>query len=122
MTLKWKDAQRIAEELYDNEPDLDPVTLRLSELRERVLALPDFDDDPEKSNEPILEAILQAWLDERRDQWRAAEMPLVSFRGDSLGERRRPQWLAAKWRRAFPAGFRPALSNARRRNSERPCP
>ena len=59
MTLKWKDAQRIAEELYDNEPDLDPVTLRLSELRERVLAL------PEKSNEPILEAILQAWLDER---------------------------------------------------------
>ena len=38
MTLKWKDAQRIAEELYDNEPDLDPVTLRLSELRERVLA------------------------------------------------------------------------------------
>ncbi len=65
MTLKWKDAQRIAEELYDNEPDLDPVTLRLSELRERVLALPDFDDDPKKSNEPILEAILQAWLDER---------------------------------------------------------
>ena len=59
MSLKWKDAQRIAEELYDNEPDLDPVTLRLSELRERVLALPDFDDDPEKSNEPILEAILQ---------------------------------------------------------------
>lgn len=65
MSLKWKDAQRIAEELYDNEPDLDPVTLRLSELRERVLVLPDFDDDPEKSNEPILEAILQAWLDER---------------------------------------------------------
>lgn len=65
MSLKWKDAQRIAEELYDNEPDLDPVTLRLSELRERVLTLPDFDDDPEKSNEPILEAILQAWLDER---------------------------------------------------------
>ena len=65
MSLKWKDAHRIAEELYDNEPDLDPVTLRLSELRERVLALPDFDDDPEKSNEPILEAILQAWLDER---------------------------------------------------------
>lgn len=65
MSLKWKDAQRIAEELYDNEPDLDPVTLRLSELRERVLALPDFDDDPEKNNEPILEAILQAWLDER---------------------------------------------------------
>ena len=33
MSLKWTDAQRIAEELYDAEPDLDPVTLRLSELR-----------------------------------------------------------------------------------------
>ncbi len=65
MTLKWTDAQRIAEELYDNEPDLDPTTLRLSELRERVLALPDFSDDPEKSNEPILEAILQCWIDEQ---------------------------------------------------------
>ena len=65
MTLKWTDAQRIAEELYDNEPDLNPTTLRLSELRERVLALPDFSDDPEKSNEPILEAILQCWIDEQ---------------------------------------------------------
>ena len=65
MTLKWTDAQRIAEELYDNEPDLDPTTLRLSELRERVLALPDFSDDLEKSNEPILEAILQCWIDEQ---------------------------------------------------------
>ena len=65
MSLKWTDARAIAEELYDNEPDLDPVTLRLSDLRDRVLALEDFDDDPEASNEPRLEAILQAWLDER---------------------------------------------------------
>ena len=65
MSLKWTDARAIAEELYDNEPDLDPVTLRLSELRDRVLALEGFDDDPEASNEPRLEAILQAWLDER---------------------------------------------------------
>ena len=65
MSLKWTDARAISEELYDNEPDLDPVTLRLSELRDRVLALEDFDDDPEASNEPRLEAILQAWLDER---------------------------------------------------------
>lgn len=65
MSLKWTDARAIAEELYDNEPDLDPVTLRLSELRDRVLALEDFDDDPEASNEPRLEAILQVWLDER---------------------------------------------------------
>ena len=65
MTLKWTDAQTIAEELYDANPELDPVTLRLSELRDMVLALEDFDDDPQASNEPRLEAILQAWLDER---------------------------------------------------------
>ena len=65
MTLKWTDAQTIAEELYDANPELDPVTLRLSELREMVLTLEDFDDDPQASNEPRLEAILQAWLDER---------------------------------------------------------
>ncbi len=64
MSLKWSDAQAIAEELYDAEPDLDPTTLRLSELLERVLALPEFDDDPDASNEPRLEAILQAWIDE----------------------------------------------------------
>ena len=65
MGYKWTDARELAEELYDNEPELDPVTLRLSELRERVLALSDFDDDPEVSNERVLEAILQAWIDER---------------------------------------------------------
>lgn len=65
MTLKWTDAQAIAEELYDANPDLDPVTLRMTELHAMILALPDFDDDPQKSNEARLEAILQAWLDER---------------------------------------------------------
>ena len=65
MGYKWTDARELAEELYDNEPELDPVTLRLSELRERVLALSDFDDDPEASNERVLEAILQAGIDER---------------------------------------------------------
>ena len=52
MALTWKDTGTIAETLYDNDPDLDPTTLR-------------FSDDPEKSSEAILEAILQAWLDER---------------------------------------------------------
>jgi FeS assembly protein IscX len=65
MTLKWTDAQTIAEELYDANPDLDPTTLRLTELHAMVLALDDFEDDPEASNEAMLEAILQAWIDER---------------------------------------------------------
>ncbi len=65
MGLKWTDSRAIAEELYDNEPDLDPTTLRMTELHVKILALPDFDDDPQASSEARLEAILQIWIDER---------------------------------------------------------
>ena len=65
MGLKWTDSRAIAEELYDNEPDLDPTTLRMTELHAKMLALPDFDDDPQASSEARLEAILQIWIDER---------------------------------------------------------
>ena len=65
MSLNWTDAQAIAQELFDTYPDLDPVTLRMTELHALVLAVPDFKDDPEASNEARLEAILSAWLDER---------------------------------------------------------
>ena len=64
MGLKWTDSRAIAEELYDNEPDLDPTTLRMTELHAKILALPDFDDDPQASSEARLEAILQIWIDE----------------------------------------------------------
>lgn len=65
MELHWSDVQRIAEELYDADPDLDPLTLSFVKLHDMVVQLPDFADDPQKSNEQILEAILQAWLNER---------------------------------------------------------
>lgn len=65
MGLKWTDSRAIAEELYDNEPDLDPTTLRMTELHAKILALPDIDDDPQASSEARLEAILQIWIDER---------------------------------------------------------
>lgn len=65
MGLKWTDSRAIAEELYDNEPDLDPTTLRMTELHAKILALPDFDDDSQASSEARLEAILQIWIDER---------------------------------------------------------
>lgn len=65
MGLKWTDSRAIAEELYDNEPDLDPTTLRMTELHAKILALPDFDDDPQASSEARLEAILQIWINER---------------------------------------------------------
>ena len=62
--MRWTDTQAIAKALYDAHPDINPLKLRFTELHAMVLELEDFDDDPEKSTEAILEAILQAWLDE----------------------------------------------------------
>lgn len=62
--MKWTDAQLIAEELCDRNPDLDPKTVRFTDLHKWICELEDFDDDPNKSNEAILEAILLKWLDE----------------------------------------------------------
>lgn len=63
--MQWKDTQLIGETLADLYPDVDPLKLRFTELHAMVVALDDFDDDPNKSTEAILEAILQAWLNER---------------------------------------------------------
>lgn len=62
--MQWQDTQLIGETLADLYPDVDPLKLRFTELHAMVVALDDFDDDPNKSTEAILEAILQAWLDE----------------------------------------------------------
>ena len=62
--MKWTDAQLIAEELYDRNPDLDPKTVRFTDLHKWICELDGFDDDPMKSNESILEAILLKWLDD----------------------------------------------------------
>ena len=63
--MQWKDTQLIGETLANLYPDVDPLKLRFTELHAMVVALDDFDDDPNKSTEVILEAILQTWLNER---------------------------------------------------------
>jgi FeS assembly protein IscX len=63
--MKWTDIQDIAIQLFDKNPDLDPLTVRFTDLHRMVRELPGFDDDPKRSNEKILEAIQMAWLDER---------------------------------------------------------
>ena len=63
--LKWTDVQDIAIELEEAHPDADVVNLRFTDLWKWVRELPVFDDDPQKSNEKILEAIQAAWLEER---------------------------------------------------------
>lgn len=65
MGLKWTDVNDIAIELADSRPEVDPLGVRFTDLRDWVLALPDFDDDPNKCGERILEAIQMAWLDEK---------------------------------------------------------
>lgn len=67
MGLKWTDTHEIAIRLAETHPDTDPMSLRFTELRQRVLDLPGFDDQPERSGEKILEAIQMAWLDEYKD-------------------------------------------------------
>ncbi|TXH35649.1 MAG: Fe-S cluster assembly protein IscX [Rhodospirillaceae bacterium] len=63
--LRWVDVHDIAIELEEQHPGVDVVNLRFTDLWKWVQALPDFADDPQKSNEKILEAIQMAWLDER---------------------------------------------------------
>ncbi len=65
--MKWTDSAAIGIALADKFPDLDPLTLRFTDLRDRVLALDGFDDDPKASNEPKLEAIQMAWSEEYED-------------------------------------------------------
>jgi FeS assembly protein IscX len=65
MGLKWTDTLDIAIELDEAHPEADPNHLNFVDLRDWVLALGDFDDDPAHSGEKILEAIQMAWIEER---------------------------------------------------------
>jgi FeS assembly protein IscX len=62
--MKWIDVREIAARLAETHPDIKPLTLRFTDLHRFVRELEGFDDDPNKSNEKILEAIQMAWLDE----------------------------------------------------------
>ena len=62
--MKWTDVQEIAIALCDTHHDVDPKAIRFTDLHKWVMALPGFDDDPNRSGEKILEAIQMAWIDE----------------------------------------------------------
>ncbi|MBY4729648.1 Fe-S cluster assembly protein IscX [Cupriavidus pauculus] len=62
--MKWTDTYDIAAALYDKFPDVDPLTVRFTQLRQWVLELDGFSDLPERSGEKILEAIQSAWIEE----------------------------------------------------------
>lgn len=62
--MKWTDVNDIAIELCEAYPEVDPLSVRFTDLREWVMALEGFDDEAERCGEKILEAIQMAWLDE----------------------------------------------------------
>ncbi len=65
--MKWTDAEDIAIGLYEKFPETDPLAVRFTDLREKVMQLEGFDDDPKGSNEPKLEAIQMAWYEEWKE-------------------------------------------------------
>lgn len=62
--MQWTDINDIAIELTDTHPDVDPLTVNFVDLRNWVMELPGFDDDPDRCGEKILEAIQAAWIEE----------------------------------------------------------
>ena len=66
--LKWTDAEDIALELLETHPEAEPLKIRFTDLHKWVTELADFEDDPKKSNEGILEAIQMAWHEEWQDK------------------------------------------------------
>ncbi len=64
MGLSWHDSREIAEALFDKFPDVDPKTVRFTDMHQWICELEGFNDEPQKSSEKILEAILLVWLDE----------------------------------------------------------
>ena len=67
MSLRWTDVHDVAIELAYNKADVDPLTVNFVDLRDWILALPNFDDDPDHCGEKILEAIQMAWIEEADD-------------------------------------------------------
>jgi FeS assembly protein IscX len=65
--ITWNDAEEIGIQLHEKFPDLDPLTLRFTDLHKKVTDLEGFADDPTKSNESKLEAIQMAWYEEYKD-------------------------------------------------------
>jgi FeS assembly protein IscX len=65
--LTWNDSEEIGIQLQEKYPEIDPLTVRFTDLHRYVTELPGFTDDKTKSNESKLEAIQMAWHEEYKD-------------------------------------------------------
>jgi FeS assembly protein IscX len=66
--LSWDNAEDLGILLAERHPDVDPLTVRFTDLHRYVIELPEFNDDPKKSNEGKLEAIQMAWHEEFQER------------------------------------------------------
>ncbi len=67
-TFDWNEAEEIGIQLTDKFPDIDPLSVRFTDLHKWVIELAGFSGDPKASSEGKLEAIQMAWLEEREDR------------------------------------------------------
>lgn len=67
MGLTWHDTQEIALQIYEAHPAMNPLDVRFTDLHRWVTELEEFEGDPHKSNEKILEAIQMAWYEEWKE-------------------------------------------------------
>ena len=67
MEIDWNDIEEIGLQLMERHPDIDPLTIRFTDLHQWITSIPGFIGDPQKSNEKILEAIQMAWHEEYKD-------------------------------------------------------
>ena len=67
MEIDWNDTEEIGLQLMERHPDIDPLTIRFTDLHQWITSIPGFIGDPQKSNEKILEAIQMAWHEEYKD-------------------------------------------------------
>jgi FeS assembly protein IscX len=66
--MTWHDIDDIAESLMVAKPEVDPLTVRFTELRDWIALLPDWDDDIHLSNEAKLEAVQMEWYELFKDE------------------------------------------------------
>ncbi|MFJ2540830.1 MULTISPECIES: Fe-S cluster assembly protein IscX [unclassified Pseudomonas] len=64
MSYGWNDVQRIAEELAEAKPDVDPLSVNFVDLQQWIKELPDFDDTSGRVGEKVLEAVQALWIEE----------------------------------------------------------
>lgn len=64
MSYGWNDVQRIAEELAEAKPDVNPLTVNFVDLQHWIMELPDFDSNSGRCGEKVLEAVQQLWIEE----------------------------------------------------------